>query len=661
MRVWRFAALLALLACTRDDPKEAAAPVEVCNGADDDGDGAVDEGLRAAWYADADGDGYGAGYAVERCARSAGWVAAGGDCDDADATRAPGRTERCNGADDDCDGDLDEGVIQRWYADADGDGWGDADAPIDACAAPAGAAAEPGDCDDADATAFPGASEACDGVDQDCDGTIDEGVLGTFHADADGDGYGDAAAGIGACAAPEGYTRDASDCDDADPASSPAGTEACNTWADEDCDGTDNGCTLDGALSLADADRTLRVENDSTRGVAAGDLDGDGYADLVVGRPGWREDTIVGDDPAYEMGAVSVLYGGAGVGLRVYGASPAGAEADLELSSGAMDVPTRLGETVVVADLDGDGVDDLLAGAPGWDPAGRVLVAQGPATGWSFALRGEDEAGELGSTLAVGDTDGDGATDVLVGEAGRDASVFLLEGSLSSGVTTEDVAVAEWRVDWPGVHACDADGDGLSDVLVRSLSSVYVALAPHAGLLEAEDIGVALTGASGAGATGCADLDDDGYADLLVGAPGDDSAGDGAGAVFRVPGPVTISADVTTYDALFGEAAGDGLGTSLALAGDVDGDDAEDLVIGAPGADVAGGSVGRGAAYLVADPFVGTLDLADAVRFAGAEIDGGAGTNVGAAGDANADGYADFAVAAGGFGTAVQLIYGRGP
>ncbi|MDP2314839.1 MAG: MopE-related protein [Pseudomonadota bacterium] len=659
MRTWALAALAALVACGRTVPSDGAV-VETCNGADDDGDGAVDEGLRAAWYADGDGDGYGAGYAVERCTRAAGWVATGGDCDDGDAARAPGRTELCNGADDDCDGELDEGLLSTWYVDVDRDGWGDADAPMDACTAPAGATAEPGDCDDADATVFPGGSETCDGVDQDCDGAVDDGVLTTFHADGDADGYGDAAAGVGACAAPEGYTRDGTDCDDGDPTASPAGTEACNTWVDEDCDGTDNGCTLAGALSLAQADRTLLVEGDSTRGVVIGDVNGDGYSDLAVGRPSWRENTLLGDEPAYEMGAVSVLFGGAGGGMREYGASPGDVEADLDLSSGTTDVPTRLGETVVLADIDGDGVDDLLAGAPGWDPAGRVLVAPGPASAWGFAVRGEDAEGELGSTLAVGDADGDGAMDVLVGEAGPYASVFLLQGPLSSDVAAEDVTVAEWVADRPTVYACDANGDGLSDVLLGSAATVYVALAPHAGLSEAEDIDILLDGASSGGTVGCADLDDDGYEDLLVGSPGDASAGAASGAMFRVPGPVTASTDVSAYDAVLGEAAGDQLGASLSLVGDVDGDGEDDLALGAPGADGSTGADDRGAIYLLTGPFAGTVDLADATRFEGAEADDGAGAALGAAGDVNADGYADFAVVGGSFATTMQLIYGRG-
>ncbi|MBK8343493.1 MAG: putative metal-binding motif-containing protein [Bacteroidetes bacterium] len=72
------------------------------------------------------------------------------------------------------------------------------------------------DCNDGDASVNPAGTEVCNGIDDNCDGNIDEGVQSTFYADADGDGYGDAGSTTMACEAPEGYTADATDCNDAD-------------------------------------------------------------------------------------------------------------------------------------------------------------------------------------------------------------------------------------------------------------------------------------------------------------------------------------------------------------------------------------------------------------------------------------------------------------
>ncbi len=242
---------------TADDCDDADAGVnpgagEVCNGIDDDCDGEVDEGVMLEFYADADADGYGdpAG-GILACDTPEGYVADDTDCDDADAAVNPGAGEVCNGIDDDCDGEVDEGVLLTFYADADGDGYGDAGAPLLACAAPAGYVVDATDCDDLDAAVNPGAEEVCNGIDDDCDAEVDEGVLLTFYADADGDGYGDGASTVLACAAPDGYVDADGDCDDGNAAVNPGAEEVCN-GIDDDCDGEVD----EGVLSTfyADAD-----------------------------------------------------------------------------------------------------------------------------------------------------------------------------------------------------------------------------------------------------------------------------------------------------------------------------------------------------------------------------------------------------------------------
>jgi hypothetical protein len=97
-----------------------------------------------------------------------------------------------------------------------------------------GVSVEEGDCNDADATIFPGADELCDEIDNDCDGSVDEDLLAEYYPDADGDGFGLEAGVEEACAAPEGYVEVAGDCDDADPAVNPEAAEIC--------DEVDNNC-----------------------------------------------------------------------------------------------------------------------------------------------------------------------------------------------------------------------------------------------------------------------------------------------------------------------------------------------------------------------------------------------------------------------------------
>ena len=97
----------------------------------------------------------------------------GEDCDDTDRTINPLAAESCNGLDDDCDTLIDEDAVDQgtWYTDADDDGYGNAEAPVQGCTRPEHTSGIPGDCDDGNPAAYPVApDEAGDGVDQDCDG-----------------------------------------------------------------------------------------------------------------------------------------------------------------------------------------------------------------------------------------------------------------------------------------------------------------------------------------------------------------------------------------------------------------------------------------------------------------------------------------------------------
>jgi hypothetical protein len=128
------------------------------------------------WYQDADGDGYGDPLTtmVSCTLPSAMWGTDSTDCDDTAESIYPGAPETCNELDDDCDGARDEEVTTAFYADSDGDGFGDPEVRVEACDSPSGHVSDGTDCDDAAAEIHPDAAEACNGDDDDCDGEIDE-------------------------------------------------------------------------------------------------------------------------------------------------------------------------------------------------------------------------------------------------------------------------------------------------------------------------------------------------------------------------------------------------------------------------------------------------------------------------------------------------------
>ncbi len=232
------------LSCGDDcnDMRPGVNPVvpEVCNGIDDDCDGATDEDLLAMIYPDADRDGFGAGTPTPGCPGAPGTVTNADDCDDARAATNPGAMEACDGtADDDCDGTIDEGCTCTA-----GEMRGCGSSDVGECVAGTQT------CIDglwAGCTGTGPGTETCNGLDDDCDGMTDEGLLvsGCF-ADRDADGYGAGTATtqcldmtraeVAFC--PAGYSNVASpvDCNDGRADTSPGATEFCDE-IDNDCDG----------------------------------------------------------------------------------------------------------------------------------------------------------------------------------------------------------------------------------------------------------------------------------------------------------------------------------------------------------------------------------------------------------------------------------------
>jgi len=262
---------------------------EVCNGIDDDcdtdvddDDADVDPATGTLFYFDNDGDGFGDPLgSIQACSEPSGAVADNTDCDDSDIDVNPAASEVCNGTDDDCDGDVDDddatvdpASYGTWYIDADGDGFGDNAASQQACIQPPGTVVDNSDCDDSDSAVNPAAAEVCNAIDDDCDldvddddSDVDPATFGTWYADVDGDGFGDALSPVQACVQPSGSVLDDTDCDDALVAVNPGAAEICNT-IDDDCDG---------AIDAADPDI-----DPATFGQWYGDSDGDGFGDPLV-------------------------------------------------------------------------------------------------------------------------------------------------------------------------------------------------------------------------------------------------------------------------------------------------------------------------------------------------------------------------------------------
>jgi len=278
--------------------------------------------IPQTFYLDADGDGYGdAGNTVSQCTLPSGYVTNSLDCNDdpgnsgvlvnpdtiwykdfdTDTLGDPAvfSAAQCNAPDgtyvlnaDDCDDNnisVGNAASMSWYADEDGDGYGDVNATITGvCAQPTGYVSDNTDCNDANATAYPLATEVCDGVDNNCVSGIDEGLATyTYYSDVDGDGYGNALDSLVSCAvpAPTGYVTDNTDncVSDAN-----AGQEDCDTDSIGDACDASSPCSTDtdSDTVMDDTDNCISISN-----LSQADCDTDGIGDACDGTSPCSTDT----------------------------------------------------------------------------------------------------------------------------------------------------------------------------------------------------------------------------------------------------------------------------------------------------------------------------------------------------------------------------------
>ncbi len=383
---------------------------------------------------------------------------------------------------------------------------------------------------------------------------------------------------------------------------------------------------------------------------SAGDVNGDGYSDLIIGAP-------LNDGGASNAGRAYIYYGGAIINSGV----------DVILTG--LTAGDQFGYSVSSAgDVNGDGFSDVIVGAnlndAGGSNAGRGYIFFGGSSMNNVAdviLTGVAASDNFGTSVSTaGDVNGDGYSDVIVGANANDAGgsnagrAYVYFGGSIMNNTADVLLTGEAASDGLGfavANAGDVNGDGYGDVLIGATgndaggTSAGRAYVYFGGSLMNSTADVIMTGAAandqfGVSVSTTGDVNGDGYSDVIVGANLNDAGGTDAGRAYIYYGG--SSPDNAADLLLTGVVAGDRLGASVSTAGDVNGDGYSDVIAGAPLNDAGGANAGRSYIFFGGSNMNNTPDFSRSGEAANDQY----GLPVSNAGDMNGDGYSDIIVGA---------------